>query len=79
MQSVRFVHSVVLAGCEDVADEGLLHLAHLHRLTALNLSNCCKARSWRILRAVLSNRPDHLVFGGCTLLCVCLRHSSAKT
>lgn len=34
--------SVVLAGCEDVSDEGLLHLSQLSRLASLNLSNCCK-------------------------------------
>ncbi len=36
--------SVVLAGCEDVTDEGLLHLSHLSRLASLNLSNCCKVQ-----------------------------------
>ncbi len=34
--------SIVLSGCEDVSDEGLMHLSHLSLLASLNLSNCCK-------------------------------------
>ena len=36
---------VVLSGCEDISDEGMLHLAQITRLTALNMSNCCKVRA----------------------------------
>ena len=39
------LRGVVLSGCEDISDEGMLHLAQITRLTALNMSNCCKVRA----------------------------------
>jgi len=36
------LRSVVLSGCEDISDEGMLHLAQITKLTSLNMSNCCK-------------------------------------